>query len=105
MSVNQKKKTQPPAASVIQAVNGSDGAPVVFFDAVVCYGVANGIVALELINRCLVPGEKGVRQRTVVTAHLRCSLVAAQDLAACLDKALALAPASIQPKNESLDIA
>lgn len=103
MSVNQKKKTEAPASAAIQAVHGSDGAPIVFFDAVSCYGVANGIVALELVNRCLVPGENGVRQRTVVTAHLRCSLVAACDLAACLEKALA--PASIQPNKESSDIA
>jgi hypothetical protein len=74
------------------SVYGSDAAPVVFFDGAFAWGVNNGVVQIEVATNQMVPAEAGpdakIKIKTVVAAHLRCSLSAAQDLRNALDAAL-----------------
>jgi len=88
MSVHPKPLSAKPAV----AASGSDTAPIVYYDGVLAWGLLNGVVQVELAANHLMPVSLGenadVKTRTVVTAHLRCNLVAAQNLRDVLDAAI-----------------
>jgi hypothetical protein len=66
----------------------------VFFDGVATFGHSNGMIRIELGAGVLDPAKDGsVNIRHVTTAHLRCNLGAARDLAECLRKAIEMAEA------------
>jgi hypothetical protein len=71
-------------------VFGSDAAPIVFFDGATAFGVAAGVVSVELAAGCLVPAASGdgVGSRTLITAHLRASIPAMLQLRESIEKAL-----------------
>jgi hypothetical protein len=72
------------------ASGSSELAPFIYCDGVVTYGIAQGIIQLELAANTLVPDGKGVRTDVLITAHLRCSAAAAIALRDSIDKALAM---------------
>ena len=96
MSLNLKPSTAKPAPSVF----GSDAAPIVYADYVVAFGANGDIVQLELGANCLVPAPDGggVRARPLITAHLRMSRAAAQQLVDMTLKALELGAPKIKTK-------
>jgi hypothetical protein len=64
-------------------------APIVYFDGVTNFGCNNGVVNMTLgANRYLASPDGGVTGDVIVVSHLRCSIAAAIDLRAALDKAL-----------------
>jgi hypothetical protein len=83
----QKPQTMPSA-------HGSDTAPVIFFDGPVAYGLAGSVGRVELAVTCTIPvmdkGKADVRQRVLVTCHLRGSLDAMAQLADTIEKMLAM---------------
>jgi hypothetical protein len=86
MSSRSAAKSAPP-------VHGSDAAPIVYTDGATCCGTVDGVIQLELAANCLIPHEdetKPPRRRTLMTAHVRCSLGAAKRIRDALDKAIAL---------------
>jgi hypothetical protein len=71
---------------------GNDRAPFVYFDKAYAYGIMHGSVQVELAGRTIVLGSGAATtgEEFVVTAHLRCSPNAAQDLVHALERALNL---------------
>jgi hypothetical protein len=70
---------------------GNDSAPFVYFDG--CYAAVptnDGQILLELAARTYMPLSESapLKVRPVTVAHLRCSLVAARQLADALDNAI-----------------
>lgn len=65
-------------------------APFVYFDVVPTYGTMNGAIQVELAARIIHPTTDGSPPVVsfIGTAHLRCSPVAAQELANTLQKAV-----------------
>ena len=64
-------------------------APIVYFDGVTNFGCNNGVVNVTLgANRYLPDSGSGVIGDVIVVSHLRCTVAAAMDLRAALDKAL-----------------
>lgn len=72
-------------------MKNSTSAPIVYLDWVQALGIINGVVELECAAQVLVPKENGqVQADTVCTAHLRCSVAAANNLMEAIGKALAM---------------
>lgn len=73
------------------AISGNEVAPFIYFDAAPTYGHLGGAIQIELAARIitLVEDDK-VTFPFVVTAHLRCSPIAAAMLKDSIEKALAL---------------
>jgi hypothetical protein len=70
------------------ASGSSEQAPFIYFDGVTTYGTHNGAIQIELAANTIVPEGKGVKIDVLITAHLRCSPVAAAGLRESIDKAL-----------------
>lgn len=61
----------------------------VYFDVPSAFGALNGIIQIELVANILMPAQGGgLEVKTVPTARLRCSAVAARALRETLDDAL-----------------
>lgn len=92
-----------PTKAAAPAVYGSDAAPVVYFDGVVAWGLLNGVMQVELAANHLLPtsltGDAEVKTRAVMSAHLRCNLVAAQQLRDMLDAAIRQAMTASEKAN------
>jgi hypothetical protein len=99
----------PPAVGKIEVYRNTENAPTVFFDAPVAWALHDGVVAIELALRAMVPhgdgeGPDGPDTEGHVAARLRCSPKAAQRLRDVLDKTLAMldrpqdAPAAVVAK-------
>lgn len=80
-------ETAKPADETLIVV-GNAAAPFIYFDGSPTYGVMHGAINVELIARTIVPGHLVTSSELVVTAHLRCSPIAARELRDTLDKAL-----------------
>jgi hypothetical protein len=85
------------------APGSSELAPFIYCDGVVTYGFNNGMVQLELAANSLVPEGRGVRTAVLVTAHLRCSPGAANQIRNAIEKAIAMPQQqqTIQPTSGS----
>jgi hypothetical protein len=60
---------------------GTEDAPFVYFDGVLAFGIHQGVIQIELAANVLnVSGKDDLKNEVIVTAHLRCSLDAAQNL-------------------------
>lgn len=71
---------------------GAEAAPFIHFDGVAAFGMHQGLVQIELAANVLTPdGKGGVKNEVVVTAHLRCSPIAARNLQQELGNALLIA--------------
>jgi len=111
LSVNPKKdkSKEPPAEKAVAAVtaHGSDQAPFIYFDGPVAFGFVGNVVQVELgASICLpvtVNGKTEVRNRTVVTAHLRATHAVMAALADAIEKALMLTGPLPQTKKEKAD--
>lgn len=70
------------------AVYGSDTAPIIYFEGVVAWGNRGGVAQIELGCNHIIPMAAGgeAKIRTVVTAHLRCSAGALEDLMQTIEK-------------------
>jgi hypothetical protein len=92
-ALQQLQQQQKPQA--MPTAHGSDAAPVIYFDGAVAYGLAGTTGRIELAVTCTVPvtdnGKPGVRQRVLVTCHLRASLEAMAQLADAIEKMLTMA--------------
>jgi hypothetical protein len=76
----------------VPAMKNAASAPIVYFDNAPVFGQSNGIVQVELAaNFVTAKGPKEVAIEQTCAAHLRCSLVAAQNLVAALQGAINLA--------------
>jgi hypothetical protein len=78
----------------ITTYRNNENAPVVHFDAPVAWSLHDGVVAIELAFRAMVPvgdgeGEGGPETEGHIAARLRCSPEAARRLRDVLDKMLA----------------
>jgi hypothetical protein len=86
---------------VVPTAHGSDTAPVIYFDGAAAYGIAGSSGRIELAAACHVPvtdnGKPGVRQRMLVTCHLRGSLEAFAQLADSIEKMLTTVPKAPEP--------
>lgn len=94
------QKPSPEKPTPTLAVFGNDAAPMIFFDGPVAVGFNNGVVQVELAANTIVPlslDKPETKTRTVVTGHLRCSVIAAQQLRDLLDNMLK--PASEQTRQ------
>src|SRR6266446_5276027 len=81
----------PPSPGGLKIAPGSSElAPFIYFDGVPTYGVNAGAIQLELAANVLLPDGKGVKIDVVITAHLRCSPVAAVALREAINQALAI---------------
>jgi hypothetical protein len=82
---------------------GVENAPFVYFDGVMTFGMHQGLVQIELAANVLnLDGKGGVKNEVVVTAHLRCSPDAAQNLQRELGNALLIGmPASLTPEGKA----
>jgi hypothetical protein len=78
-----------PVRSALDPV-GSDKAPFVYFDRAFAYGITQGAIKVELGAHTIVPtsGGTATKDEFIVTAHLRCTPSAAQDLVRALEGAL-----------------
>lgn len=107
MSVNPKnnKHEAPEVKASRVLAHGSDAAPIIYFDGAAAYGGINGVVQLELAANLCVPvatdGKSTVATRILITAHLRCSVVAAEQLADTIDKALGFKRGEVKKSEES----
>lgn len=91
------KSTNPKPASAPVLLKNVANAPVVYFDGVPTYGLLAGVVQLELAASVIFPRADGtVGSDAICVAHLRCSVNAARNLSAALDKALDMAEAAQQ---------
>ena len=64
-------------------------APVVYFDGVPVFGTFNGMVELELVMRMMSPKPDGSVQVDMnCVAHLRCTVLAAEQLMDVLERVL-----------------
>jgi hypothetical protein len=88
MSDNTNPPPEVPGIKV--APGSSELAPFIYFDGVPTFGTHNGAIQIELAANTILPEGTGVRIAVVMTAHLRCSPVAAIGLRESLDKALEL---------------
>jgi hypothetical protein len=80
-----------PVPGTIKIAPGtSELAPFIYFDGVPTYGINNGAIQLELAANIILPDGKGVKIDVVITAHLRCSPVAAVALREAINQALAI---------------
>lgn len=89
-SAKSSLKPAPPPA-----VFGSDAAPVIYFDGVVCFGTRDGIVQLELVVNELVPvsfESSQIKTRFVVAAHLRCTAQTATNMMEVIERITTSAP-------------
>jgi hypothetical protein len=79
--------------SRITTYRNTENAPVIHFDAPVAWALHDGVVAIELAIRAMVPvgdgeGDVGPDTEGHITARLRCSPEAARRLRDVLDKTL-----------------
>lgn len=81
---------EPKTGGIKVAPSSSEQAPFIYFDGVVTYGVNAGAIQLELAANTLVPDGPAIRTDVLITAHLRCSPVAAMSLRNSIDKALTM---------------
>jgi hypothetical protein len=115
MSTHQKKLQQKAEAlaekqkkpPIVQA-HGSDTAPVIFFDGAVAYGLNGTTARIELATTCNIPvsvdGKSDVRQRVLVTCHLRGSLDAMAQLADTIEKCLTMGALPTPPAEEKKNV-
>jgi hypothetical protein len=74
------------------------GAPIIFFDGVVCHGSSHGIIEIELAARIMSPrSDGGVQVQFVPAGRLRCSLAAAAALRNAIDGSIKMAE---QPQQQ-----
>jgi hypothetical protein len=89
MAQTPNKPIKPPSAG--PTALGAEYAPFIYFDGTLTMGVNFGAIQIELAANIIVPdavSSTGVRTDVVMTAHLRCSPNAANDLISALQKAL-----------------
>ncbi len=87
MTDTNPARTNPAAFTVKDTLH----APVIYFDGAPNFGNHQGVVNITLaVGRHLANAIGGVDFDVVATAHLRCSIPAAIELRAALDKALLL---------------
>ena len=85
------KPTETETASSGYAVKDTMHAPVLYFEGAPNFGCNNGIINVTIaVSRHLANGKGGVDADVVAAAFLKCSIPAAVDLRAALDKALLL---------------
>jgi hypothetical protein len=82
--------TTGPTRSAIPPYRNVSTAPFVYFDFVAAYGVANGVIEIELTARCLIPGEEAPTTESVPVARLRCSTTAIRSLEYTITKVMEL---------------
>jgi len=73
------------------AAGSSEQAPFVYFDGVVSYGMHAGVLQLELAANTILPEGTGTRTDVLITAHLRCSPIAALGLRDTINRMLEMA--------------
>jgi len=89
------------------AILGSEHAPFIYFDSVATLAVHHGAVQIELVANVLVPlltAGNVAKTDYVVTAHLRCSPKAADDLRRSLDKILNALKTPGESAGQSLSV-
>lgn len=77
--------------AVVLANSGAESAPFIYFDGAIAFGMAAGVLQIELAARTIVPAP-GSETRTVnvVTAHLRGSPAAMISLKNAIENAFLL---------------
>jgi hypothetical protein len=85
------KPTETEPASGAYDVKDTMHAPVLYFEGAPNFGCNNSVVNVTLaVSRHLANSKGGINADVVAVAYLRCSIPAAIDLRAALDKALLL---------------
>lgn len=86
------------------AFRNPDTAPFIYFDNAPVFGILAGAVQIEVASRVILPDETGTITEFVVTAHLRCSPLAAAELRNAIDKSLEMLQApSGAPEGASVN--
>ena len=90
----------PPTGQPRSSVTDGQTAPIIFFDTCTNSGTLNGVINATVVMVRYLPNHDPNVTDGVVTAHLRCSIAAANDLIDALQRAVRMAT---QPTTDKIN--